>query len=110
MQHPYCAYLLLCADHTYYTGFTSQLEKQVAEHLSGLIPGCYTHNRRPVQLVYYETFPSLEAAEKRAVQWKKWSKAKKKALAESNFHELHLLAACRNITHYKYKDIRQAQR
>ena len=43
------AYLLRCADGKYYAGHTDNLEKRMAEHQSGAIPG-YTQMRRPVEL------------------------------------------------------------
>ncbi len=41
----------------------------------------------------------------RETQIKGWSKAKKKALTEGNFHKLQLLSQCNNFTHHKYKDL-----
>ncbi len=108
MQEQYFVYLLLCADRSYYTALTTELEKRLAEHQSGTDPGCYTYSRRPVQLVYYEIIPFLKEARDREKQLKKWSRAKKKALVESNWHKLQLLSECQNLTHYKYKDLRNS--
>jgi hypothetical protein len=44
------AYILRCADGSYYTGHTEDLEKRFAEHQHGKFLG-YTHDRRPVELV-----------------------------------------------------------
>jgi len=44
----YWVYILECADGSYYTGHTDNLEKRTAEHQAGTIPGCYTHKRRPL--------------------------------------------------------------
>jgi len=38
-------YILRCADDSYYTGHTDNLEKRIGEHQAGEIPG-YTHDRR----------------------------------------------------------------
>jgi len=52
-------YILRCADGSYYAGHTDNLEKRVAEHQAGELPG-YTFYRRPVTLVYTEVFTTRE--------------------------------------------------
>ena len=52
-------YLLECADHTLYCGWTNDLEKRVKAHNSGL-GAKYTKPRRPVKLVYFEEFETKE--------------------------------------------------
>jgi predicted GIY-YIG superfamily endonuclease len=56
----------------------------------------YTSKRRPVELVYHESFSSKENALKREIQLKKWSKIKKQALIDSNIQKLKGLARCRS--------------
>lgn len=57
----YLVYILRCADGSYYTGVTNDLERRVAEHQQGIVPG-YTRKRRPVTLVYSQEFSTaLEA-------------------------------------------------
>ena len=72
-------YILRCADGTYYTGHTDDLERQVAQHQSGAIPG-YTHDRRPVALMWAQDFPTRIEALERERQVKDWSRTKKEAL------------------------------
>ena len=72
-------YILRCADGTYYTGHTDDLERQVAQHQSGAIPG-YTHDRRPVALRWAQDFPTRIEALERERQVKDWSRTKKEAL------------------------------
>ena len=48
-------YIVECADTTYYTGWTNDLEKRIHAHNVGK-GAKYTKSRRPVRLVYYETF------------------------------------------------------
>jgi tRNA/rRNA methyltransferase len=50
-------YILRCADQSYYTGHTDDLELRIAKHASGEIEG-YTSVRRPVTLVFQEEFLS----------------------------------------------------
>ena len=80
-------YLLYCADGSYYTGHTDNLEARLSAHQSGAIPG-YTYDRRPVTLAYSEEFPSRQDAFKRERQIKGWSRAKKAALVEKDWEKL----------------------
>ena len=48
-------YILRCSDGTYYTGQTDDLEHRIAQHQAGTFLG-YTHDRRPVELMFSETF------------------------------------------------------
>lgn len=104
-QESYYVYIILCNDGTYYTGLTDDLVRRFEEHLAGFYETSYTYSRRPLVLKYYETIPFLEDAVERESQIKGWSKAKKKALTEGNFHKLQLLSQCNNFSHHKYKDL-----
>jgi len=77
-------YILRCSDGSYYTGHTDDLERRIAEHRSGAIPG-YTHDRRPVELMFAETFPERIDALEREQQVKDWSRKKKEALFVSDW-------------------------
>ncbi len=85
------AYILRCSDGTYYTGHTDNLESRIGAHHSGALKG-YTHERRPLEFVWSQEFPTrLEAleAERRI---KGWTKAKKEALIAADWQRLHDLA------------------
>ena len=72
-------YLLHCANNTYYTGSTKDLERRLAQHQNA--DGAnYTKKHAPVELVYYETYSRIDHAFEREHQVKKWSRAKKEAL------------------------------
>lgn len=58
---PY-TYMILCADGTYYTGWTVDLQKRLKAHNEGT-GARYTRCRRPVQLVYWEEQPNRSAAQ-----------------------------------------------
>ena len=103
-QEAYYVYIIRCADGTYYTGLTDDLIKRFEEHLNGVYENCYTIIRRPLELKYYETIPFLKDAVEREKQLKGWSKAKKEALMQANFHKLQLLAQCQNLSHHKYNE------
>ena len=73
------AYILRCADGSYYTGHTDDLERRIGQHQTGAIPG-YTHSRRPVELMWSQEFPSRLEALAAERQVKDWSRKKKEAL------------------------------
>ena len=52
-------YILQCSDGTYYTGWTNDLEKRLDAHNTGK-GAKYTKTRRPVTLMYYEMFATIE--------------------------------------------------
>ena len=104
-QESFYVYIILCRDGSCYTGLTNDLVSRFEEHVTGLYENCYTYSRRPLVLKYYETIPFLKDAVERGLQIKGWSKAKKKALTEGNFHKLQLLSQCNNFSQHKYKDL-----
>lgn len=69
-------YILQCADHTLYCGWTNHLEKRLKAHNDGK-GAKYTKARRPVLLVYYEEFPTKEEAMRREAAIKKLSRKDK---------------------------------
>ena len=83
---------LRCADNTYYTGVTSNLDKRLIEHHSSEHPNSYTSKRLPVELVFYSEFTDINIAIIREKQVKNWSRAKKEALITGEFAELPNLA------------------
>lgn len=84
---PFYIYILRCADGSYYTGHTEDLEKRIDEHHMGAIPG-YTQKRLPVELVFTDEFPSREDALDREKQIKGWSRSKKEALIAGDWERL----------------------
>ncbi|VVT06185.1 rRNA methyltransferase [Sphingomonas aurantiaca] len=73
------AYVVRCADDSYYTGHTDDLERRIDQHNLGEIPG-YTQTRRPVELMWSQEFPSRQEALAAEFQVKDWSRKKKEAL------------------------------
>ena len=76
----YC-YVMQCADHTFYTGITNDLEKRLTAHNNGTASK-YTRCRLPVQLVYSEPHASRSTASKREAQIKQLSRAQKQAFID----------------------------
>lgn len=85
------AYLLRCADGSYYTGHTDDLEIRLAQHQSSALGG-YTAKRLPVTLVWCDTFMDRDQAFQVERQLKGWSRAKKEALISGDWDSIRLLA------------------
>ena len=76
-------YIVRCKDDTLYCGWTNNLEKRIASHNAGT-GAKYTKNRRPVELVYYETFDTKEEAMRREYAIKQLSRQEKLKLIVQN--------------------------
>lgn len=74
-------YLLRCSDGTIYTGWTFDVPQRIHAHQAGR-GARYTRTRRPVRLVYSEQLPSRRDAMRREMALKRWSRARKLALAK----------------------------
>ena len=80
-------YILNCADGSYYTGHTDNLEARLVAHQLGQVPG-YTQKRRPLRMVFAEELSSRQEAFERERQIKGWTRAKKRALIRSDWEHL----------------------
>ena len=72
-------YIVRCADRTLYTGYARDPGAREKMHNSGR-GARYTAGRRPVRLVYSESFRSIGDALRRERQLKRWRRARKEAL------------------------------
>jgi putative endonuclease len=84
-------YILKCADDSFYTGHTDNLEKRIAQHHAGELHG-YTHTRRPLTVAFTQDFPTRIEALAMEQQIKGWTRAKKQALIDGNWQQLSQLA------------------
>ena len=75
-----------------YIGMTNDIERRVAEHRSGEIPG-FTRDYNVHKLVYLEEYQDVNEAIAREKQLKRWSRSKKNALVERANPEWKDLAA-----------------
>jgi len=74
-------YVLECADGSLYTGYTTDVERRVAEHDAG--EGAkYTRGRTPVELRHVERFDSRSAALSREHEIKSLSRSEKERLVD----------------------------
>jgi putative endonuclease len=77
-------YILECADGSYYTGSTIDLERRFKQHQNGEGAN-HTKKRLPVELVYYEEFARIDKAFYREKQVQGWSRKKKEALIKGEY-------------------------
>ena len=75
-------YILSCADGSFYTGWTTDLNKRLRTHNAGK-GSKYTRSKLPVALVYYETFEDKGAALKREHAIKRLSHIEKSDLIKT---------------------------
>lgn len=69
-------YVLKCADGSFYTGATNNLEKRFLEHKIGK-GGRYTRSHKVIKIIYSEKFSSKGGALKRESEIKSWSRENK---------------------------------
>jgi predicted GIY-YIG superfamily endonuclease len=84
-------YILRCADGSYYTGHTDDLDKRIGEHQQGLCGG-YTASRLPVALLFSQECATREEALAAEQQIKGWSRKKKEAMMRGDWTEVSRLA------------------
>lgn len=80
-------YIVKCHDNTYYTGWTTDLVQRISRHNCGT-GAKYTRSRRPVELVYFETFQNKSEALKREYQIKQLTKKQKEELIAGTNQQL----------------------
>ena len=83
-------YMLSCADGSYYTGHTDNLEQRIGKHQFGAYPG-YTANRLPIKLVWSQECATREEALSAEMQIKRWGRKKKEAMIRGDWKEVSLL-------------------
>ncbi|RIA10296.1 putative endonuclease [Flavobacteriaceae bacterium MAR_2010_72] len=83
----YYVYILLCADKSYYTGITHNLEQRLEQHQNGTA-SIYTSKRLPVQLKWYLQLTNPNDAITIEKQIKGWSRKKKQALIDGHWDDL----------------------
>jgi predicted GIY-YIG superfamily endonuclease len=81
-------YILKCADGSYSTGSTTNLEQRLEQHRTRYFKG-YTSSRLPVELVWWSDFQTEHEAFVYERQIKGWSRAKKEALIRDDWNRIH---------------------
>ena len=73
------AYILECADSTFYTGYTSDLQKRVDLHNAGK-GAKYTRGRGPVKLVWSKEYRQSKSASLTEIRIKELTRLQKESL------------------------------
>jgi len=84
-------YILECADGSYYTGSTKNIEMRFAQHQAGEGAN-HTKKRLPVKMMYFEEFQRIDEAFYREKQVQGWNRKKKEALINDDSELLSKLA------------------
>lgn len=77
MNQTHYIYILQCADNTLYVGCTNNIEKRLREHNHSKKGAHYTKIRRPVVLLYQETYTNLSDARHREAEIKRMKREEK---------------------------------
>ncbi|MCK7544052.1 GIY-YIG nuclease family protein [Marinobacter bryozoorum] len=85
-------YILRCADYSYYTGHTDNLDQRIEQHKFRTFPTCYTASRLPVELVFSQPFPTRDEALACERRIKGWSRKKKEAMITGDWRRVSELA------------------
>ena len=84
-------YMLHCRGGYFYIGHTDDLERRMAQHFTGALPG-FTADHLPVELVWSQDFPTRYEAQVAEKKLKGWSRAKKLALIRGDWGRVSALA------------------
>lgn len=76
MNTLYYTYIAECSDKSLYVGITHNIQAREKKHNEGA-GSTYTQKRRPIKIIYFETFNTRAEAAKREQQLKGWTKQKK---------------------------------
>ena len=80
-QNMWFVYIVKCADGSFYTGITNNVERRVKEHnQSNTVGSKYIRTRRPVTLVYSKKIRTRSEALKREFEIKHLSRETKEKL------------------------------
>jgi putative endonuclease len=77
----FMVYIVRCCDGTFYTGYTRDLKARVRLHNAGR-GAKYTRARRPVRLIFHETFATQAEAMRRECEIKRLPRARKAELVK----------------------------
>jgi predicted GIY-YIG superfamily endonuclease len=72
-------YVVECSDGALYVGISNDVVERLEKHNRGFGPR-FTRSRRPVELIWSQSFPDIFAARRREIELKGWSRAKKMRL------------------------------
>lgn len=74
-------YIVECSDNSFYTGYTTDVERRVEQHNSG--DGAkYTQSRTPVELIHTEEYEDKSTAMSREYEIKQLTRSQKEDLVK----------------------------
>jgi putative endonuclease len=73
---PWFCYMLRCRDAALYVGVATDLAERVKRHNCG-VGAAFTAKRRPVELIWWQSFSDQKSARKRESELKGWRREKK---------------------------------
>ena len=76
-------YVVRCSDDTLYTGVTTDLKRRLHEHNATRRGAKYTRVRRPVRLIYFESYEDRSSAQKAESFFKSLCRQEKDSIIES---------------------------
>jgi putative endonuclease len=79
MEVNWFCYMLRCSDGALYIGLATDLAARVRRHNAGF-GARFTSQRRPVELIWWQGFPSYQEARGREAELKGWRREKKLGL------------------------------
>jgi putative endonuclease len=77
---PFSLYIVRCADDTLYTGIAIDVEKRVAEHVSGSRGAKYLRGKGPIELVFRAEVGNRSEASRLEYRVKRLPRQEKEAL------------------------------
>lgn len=83
-RRTYWVYFLASRSRVLYVGFTSDLERRLAEHRTKHYPNSFSARYRVRHLVYAEAYATAAEAVRRERQMKGWRRARRVALIEAD--------------------------
>lgn len=81
MMKTHTVYILKCEDGSYYTGYTTDMEKRLSAHQSGK-GAKYTRSHKPIEIIHEEIFPDKSSALKREYEIKQLTREQKEILVK----------------------------
>lgn len=79
----YFVYILECSDKSFYTGYTTDIDRRLLQHNSKKGGAKSIRGKLPAKLAYFEKFETISDALKREAEIKGWSRIKKIKLVET---------------------------
>ena len=79
-EQQWLVYIVECADKSFYTGITIDIQRRLREHNSDTKGARYTRMRRPVKLVFQQPFENRSQASKQEHSIKQLNRKQKAKL------------------------------